>query len=205
MASHTYIVDRIYRPLVIGGRERPCFTAAYFGDGQIDARWAGMDHPEAGLYVIRAHTTDAQHAMLLEQGDVLALPDDPGATMPLGQVMRAREFLEARGVPGNWITVSMTSRDIVRGVAQLVQLAQRVLGVSRTMPALRAVRDLRPAATLGTRWRDMPPAKRDPIIEAARSKGYSVDVPESRTARAALRTLAAQWGDAPIILGGEVI
>src|SRR5262245_49928399 len=151
--------------------------------------WAAMDYGLAPICLVAAPLTGAQDAALRRHSDVLVLPALE-ETIGAANLDALRDGLEQRGLPGTWIEASMTARLVVRRLAQLAQLAQRMRGRQRTA-LLSTARDLDGLLTVEAVAA---------LIDLGRSFRFDVNgVTTEQTWRAALLTLADQVRDITIM------
>lgn len=161
---------------------------------------AGMDYGPEDDYIVASTVTAEQHAALIANADVLAIPQNLDANLTAGAVTTAQNWLEGRNIPADWVTTSLSYRQVLRIVAQMFQFAQRYQAVSnnaRLFPA---------GTTLATTIGKLDATTKANWQNTASSLGYSfAGINNSSTTRQALKTLGQQWGSRPIYLGGVTL
>ncbi len=161
--------------------------------------WSAMDYGAEPVMLLRAEVTAAEDALLTSNPDVFAIPLNLDATLTPAQAASARAALEAVHIPAaNWVTTSVTGRQMVRTIAQVMQFSQR-------LAALRSNRrTFGGSVTLATPWSQLSAEHRSAIVQAASSLRFSLQPPRAVDhLRDVLKAMADQWGSAPIFLGGS--
>jgi hypothetical protein len=80
------------------------------------------------FFLVGAVTTPEQHAFLVAQGDVWAIPDINTTVGGNPTLNRIRNDLEARSMPGTWIESPTTYRFLVRRLGSCALILQRIRG-----------------------------------------------------------------------------
>ena len=118
---HFYIVPKV------GGITTPAFPR-YFepGDGR-SGSWISYGVAD---FLVASDVSDADHATLSGFSDVIAIPPlgDLVATNPTLNFIRNE--LRARSMPGNWVTVNHSFRQVVGTVGRCAFVLQRMFGAS---------------------------------------------------------------------------
>jgi hypothetical protein len=161
-------------------------------------RWNAMDYGAEPVMLVFAEVTAIQDALLTANADVFALPVNLDANLTGAEVTTVRTILEALNIPAsNWVTTSVTWRQLLRTVAQMMQFLQRLNAVQGNM------RPFGGTITLTTRWNQLNAAQQSVLRQAASSMGFSTTaLAGSNNFRAMLKAMADQWGDKPVVMGG---
>lgn len=158
--------------------------------------WSGMPYPFENVYLLGADVTPEQHAALSAQADVLAVPNALDSNVSALAVTTIQSKLEAINVPAEWVTTSLTYRQVLRRVGKIIQFAQR----HRGLHALRLLDGM----TLDTRWNQLTEAQRTRLRSVADSFGIDYSgVTNTMTLREILRFLADQLPS--FVLKGETL
>lgn len=148
----------------------------------------------ACLFVVDA--TPAQHAALIANPDVSALPADLDSTVTGGARTQIVNDLEGLNVPGQWVANGQTFRVVLRRLVGIFMLLQRVHG--------RGFRFLQQA--LDNQINTLPANVRQAMQDAAADLNLSTSgISGATTLRAALAAIGAQFDARPIIAAGTVL
>jgi hypothetical protein len=120
--------------------------------------WAAMDFGNEPVMLVATATNAALAAEL----DVLTIPVNLDQNLTSGAVTTAQTFMENLFIPADWITTSLTYRQVVRQVCQFFMLWQRCqgLGFARIFTA---------GVTLNTTFGSLPANVRTILTNAAQS------------------------------------
>lgn len=173
-------------------------ASAYGGGGTalLTIRWDLVDYGKSPWCLVAADVSVAQHAFLVAQSDVAAIPtafDDqlggPAATT-------ARDFLEAASIPGTWITASDTWRSVLRSVIGTFNFANRYLAIANDT--------LVPSGqTLTTQFGNLTAQQQQAYRDTCADFGIPTDfLTPQITLHNAIKALADLWADTPRTLGG---
>ena len=186
-----------------GGGE---FAAPKYFYGRLTTGLAGMEgirwYWERFVWenhgIVAADVTDAQHALISAQTDVIAIPA-LDSTIPNATARnRVRNILEAGNIPGTWVTVGMTYRQIVRTVLSIWRFANRYISKGGWI--------FIGGITLDTTWAEIPAAAQQRLRDAAVEFGLDYSgVTGTTTIRQLLKGMADQFGDVEYQIGGVVI
>lgn len=188
MAVRVYLV-----PIIGTGTRQDPRRAKYFAG--VIPNFAMMDYGLEPVGLVAADVTTAQNTSISANADVTTIPANLDAAPSGGALTATKNALESLNIPAGWVNGTQTYRDILRIVAQIFQLAQRIkgLGGDRLFPA---------GVTLATQFQDLPSAYRQVLIDAATSFGWDISsLSGTNTLRVIFKTLADQWGNTPITLG----
>lgn len=190
MAWHLYLV-----PLIGTGTKDDMRRPKYVADA--NATYVAMPYGFQPACFVAADLSNADDTALSAQSDVARIPDTLDANPSAGGVTAAQTALEALFIPAGWINTGLTWRQITRTVAGLFQYTQRLHGIGGN------VRLVDGTTPLSTQFNQLPLAVRQSMIAAAESFGYDTSsLSGTSTLRTILKTLADQWGAAPIQIGG---
>jgi hypothetical protein len=175
----------------------PKYLLWRFNEAGVDVRWSMMDYGLMPTALLWADVTPAQQIQAEGLPDVITIPENIdqaiGTANALSQVQAALESLH---IPSGWITVGHTYREVMRKVAGLFLFAQRYHG-------RHAAKLIEAGYGLNSLISDLPANVRASLNDTAQSLGYDTDpIAGSWTVRQALKYLADQWGDAPLLIGG---
>lgn len=198
MPNRFYVVPKAADD-VIPGAVRPKYTeAGALGVGwNLAGRWQALDYGLEDCFLLVANVTADEHNALNAQTDVLAVPLQLDNQVSALAETTIKSKLEAIRIPAEWVSTSLTYRQVVRRVRRIISLVQRFRGkFSESVFA--------GGLTLDSQINDIPQAKRQRLAETAQELGLSTDgISSTTTIRAALRILADQLPD--VTLGGEVV
>jgi hypothetical protein len=162
----------------------------------LTGRFASMAYGQLPSALVAADTTDAEHASLIANADVTAIPADLDQQVAAG-LNTVRAKLEALGIPADWVVAGDTFRTVVRSIAGLFQFGQAYNGMfAAPLPIVGA-------GALDLRWSQLTATDRQRFLDCAISLGYDLAFVGNNTPlRQILKALADQWGDRPFFLGG---
>lgn len=140
----------------------------------------------------------SDHAAFAAETDVLALPSDLDQQVG-AQLATVQNALESRNIPAGWVQGTHTYRQVIRVVAQAFQFMQR-------LQVVRPGRLFTGGATLDTRFNQLPVAVRNALVAAATDLGYDTStLSGTSTLRNILKTMADQWRQIELFIGGEAL
>ena len=161
----------------------------------IDCPWSMKDYGSIDQAVLVADIAAADHAALVLNADVMALPLNLDSNMNAGAVNTAKTFLEAAGVPAGWVNAGVTYRSVLRTVTALFLFMQRVTAIlGRPVTVTQA--------GLNTQVGNLPADVRDALAQAADEQGFDrTGITGTTTVRQVLKMMADAWGSTPILFG----
>ena len=185
-------------PVIGSGIDHTDGRRPKYSDALGTVSWSAMDYGAEPVMLLQAEVTAAQDALLISNSDVFALPANLDATLTSAKVAAARAALEGLHIPAtNWVTTSITWRQFVRTVAQMMQFFQR-LGAIRGN-----ARIFGGSVTLATQWNQLSVEDQSAITQAALSLGFSTEpLRGANNLRNVLKAMADQWGNRQIVMGG---
>ena len=187
----------------IGGIYRgPKYLRWRFNPDGLNVMWSLKDFGYRDTCIVAADVSAEQHQDLASNEDVLAAPANLDNVIDTIQKRdTVRDALESLHVPGQWVNVDMTYREVLRPVTHLFLLAQRYHAI--TAEKYGQGRKLVEAGyTLNTLVSEIPAQIRQDLNQAAQSLGYDTsEILGSWMYRRALKHLGDQWGDAPVEFG----
>lgn len=159
--------------------------------------WCAMDYGLEPVALVVCNPLDATQAALSANADVYTFPLAFDATLGGQEANALKAAFATVNIPETWIGANNTSREVIRVTAQLFQFAKRLhaRGATRLFPA---------GVTLSTQWNALPLAFQNALLDCAQSFGWSTaGFSGTSTMRNMLRAIVDQWGNTPILLGGE--
>jgi hypothetical protein len=140
------------------------------------------------------------------------IADESNMDTPLTapQVSNIQNFLEARGIPADWLQVGETRRQAIRGVAGMFLFSQRMTGHLGQGWKARLVTH---GVTLATEWQALPAQFRTELVEVWNtlavmlhlSQIVEADVSPTLTMRQVLKAMGNRLQNVPIFIGGVEI
>lgn len=161
----------------------------------IDCPWSMKDYGSIDMAVLAADILQADHDALILNADVYAFPENLDPTMALANRQALNTYLEAHGVPGDWLKQGDTFRAALRTITAMFLYLQRVLAILG-YPA-----DPFAGLSLNTRYNQLTTAYQDAMSQAANDLGYTWDVAANDQIRKIWKLMADQWSDKPILFG----
>lgn len=181
---------------------RTAFRPKYFVDATgrsliASGQFVNIPYGLEPVVLVVANTTDAEHAAISANLDVLAFPratDDPVSAIELNEL---QSRLEALKFPAQWITTSLSRRRVLRTVLQLCQFFTRYAVLESGTP-------FAGGATLTTRFNQLTVAQREAIQRVATNFGIDASgMGGATTLASALKTIADQM-PVPRIVGDGI-
>lgn len=193
MALRCYLVPKEQAPSPTTPGAMATWPAHFFSIGI--RSFGAIDYGLEPVFLVRADVTNQQRNALIAFSDVDEFPANLDNTVGVN-LATVTAALEAKGIPGDWVTSGMTYRAVLRWVARLFLIAQRLNGRA----GLQLLSDQTLSSTVG----DLSIAKRQALNEAAQSLGLDTSgVTLGMTIRQALKILGNQI-EIPIALGGDL-
>ncbi len=186
MATRFYLVPKVGTGIP-GDNDpyRPKYFLDALGRGVIAGQVSSMDYGLEPVFLVAADVTPADHATLIANTDVVALPANLDAAVGVN-LATVTAKVDALGFPSDWVSAVTTYRQIVRVLTQCIQFAQRLHGQEN-------VRMLPVGITLNSRVSDLSPAQRQRLANVIGTFGGTAsEITGAMTLRAALKTLADQ-------------
>lgn len=191
---------RLYlMPLIGAGTKDDSRRPKYEATHMAGLSWSMMDYGNEpiGLVGIKDIST-ATHLLLAAELDVLALPQDLDTQIG-AQLATVQNAMESRSIPAGWVQGTFTYRQVIRIVAQAFAFMQRLQFITPN-------RLLTGAVNLDTRFNQLPVAMRNDLVSAANSLQYDTSsLSGTSTLRVILKTMADQWRQIELIIGGGPI
>lgn len=160
---------------------------------------AFMAFGNEGHMLVAADVTPEAHTAITALPRVTVLPEDLDTQLTAGAVTAVESALEARNIPAEWVSTSLTYREVLRCVIGIFQFAQRY-------NAQTGLRLFRAGVTLSTRMNQIPVARRNELSDVATSFNLDVSaVTGTTTIRQLLRLLGEQWLARPVTFGSAVV
>jgi len=165
----------------------------------IACRWSMRDYGSIDIAVLAADITQADHDALTLNSDVYAFPENLDPLMTLVNRQAMNTYLEAHGIPGDWLKQGDTFRMALRTITAMFLYLQRVLAILG-YPA-----DPFAGLTLNTRYGQLTTTYQDTLEQAANSLGFTWDVAANDQIRKIWKLMADQWGSQPFYFGFVVL
>ena len=189
MANRFYIVPRIGTGIV-DDEFKPKYFSALTG-----VSWSAMPFGKEPFHLVVSNLTPAQHTTLVENSDVVAIPENIEAQVGTNRVAVVNA-LEVFNIPAGWVTTAMTYRFILKIVCAIFQFAQRLHGHAN-------LRIYESGITMSTQFRNLPENMRTSLLGAAQSMNFDTSsLSGTFTIRQILKAMADQWGTRAIHIGG---
>ena len=156
----------------------------------------GMDYGLQPVFLALCEVDAAQHGLIAAQQNVTVIPANLSGTVGAGARAAVEAALEGWKIPGNWVTAAMTYRQVLKGVATIFQIAQRLHGMF-------GVEAFPSGVTLSTTMAQLTQGQRNALQAVVDSFGWDrSSITGATTMRQFLRAMAQQW-TWPIVLGSE--
>lgn len=148
---------------------------------------------EASQAYLDTIAADPECALVATEGNI-----NDSLTAP--QVSNIQAFLEARGVPADWLTAGETRRLALRGAAGMFLFSQRMEGRYGTSWKQKLVEH---GVTLSSEWQSLPAAFQTEMLDTAASFNWQVSTPQpTTTLRAILRAMGNLFQGQRIVIAG---
>lgn len=193
MATRLYVLPIVGTGASASDSRRPKYTDTHL----LGVAWTMMDMGDEPVCIVVADV-GSDHAAFAAETDVLALPSDLDQQVG-AQLATVQNALESRNIPAGWVQGTHTYRQVIRVVAQAFQFMQR-------LQVVRPGRLFTGGATLDTRFNQLPVAVRNALVAAATDLGYDTStLSGTSTLRNILKTMADQWRQIELFIGGEAL
>lgn len=161
----------------------------------IAARWSMKDYGSIDMAILAADITQADHDALILNSDVYTFPENLDVTMTQAERSTMNTYLEAHGLPGDWLAAGETFKSAARTITGMMLYQAQVCGI------LGYPTDPYVGLTLNTQYRNIPNPMHDAMAQAASDLGYIWNVGANDQIRRIFKMMAEQWGVAPIYFG----
>ena len=161
----------------------------------IDCRWSMKDYGSIDMALLAADILQVDHDSLVLNSDVYAFPENLNPLMTLAQRSTLNTYIEAYGIPGDWLKQGDTFRSVLRTITAMFLYLQRTLAILG-YPA-----DPFAGLTLNTRYNQMTIAYQNALSQAAIDLGYTWNVAANDQIRKIWKMMADQWGSREILFG----
>jgi len=191
----TNVNGSIYRAAkYMGGNKQPPPLSGLEG-----ISFSIMDYGFEPICIMGAEVTTSQNTILSSQSDVMTVPANINTNLNTTAVNAAQNFLENLKIPANWITTSLTYKDVLHQVCWLFQFMQRLHGIHPT-------KLFQPGVNLSTTFSELDASTQQALLDTGISFGFDVSgVTASTTLRQILKGLANNFGNLPIDFAGIVL
>ena len=190
----THLTDPTYNvPKYLPHRHNPALA------GLEGVRWAWETYLLEDIGLIVADVSDTQHTLLSAQVDVLAVPPLDNTIGSVAVRNQVRNVLEAVNVPGLWVTVGMSYRQVVRVILGMWQFHNRLATIIQH-------KIFDGSVNLEMTVTNIPLATRNQLQVAADGLGLDYSsVTGSTTVRQLLKGMGDQFASTEFNIGGFVI
>jgi len=171
---------------------------AWLGDPDppgIACPYSMKDYGSIDMGVLAADILQADHDALVLNADVYAFPENIDPAMTTAQRSTLNTYLEAHGIPGDWLAPGNTFRSVLRVVTGMFLYLQRVLAI------IGYPQDPYAGLTLNTQYRNIPNPLHDAMSQAASELGYAWNVGNNDQIRKIFKLMSDQFGAASIYFG----
>jgi len=139
--------------------------------------------------LVNYDVTPEQHTTLNAYADVIALPTNLDNTPSLAIVNAVQTKIENAGYPADWITTSLTYKQILKRFLSIALVQQSFFGYAR-------IKLKNSGYTLNTQFNELPLNIRQKLIDSARSRNlYTDNLTASSTLREIWNELSSQFAD----------
>lgn len=175
----------------LNGSWRPKYTdRGALGPGNDIVSWSAMPYGIENAFLLATDATTAQHNALAAQADVLAIPTALDSNVSGLAVTTIQTKLEAVNLPAEWVTTSLTYRDVLRRVGKMILFASRYAGIADANGYSQRWLD---TVTLDTRWNQLTQIQQNRLRATADSLGLDYSgVINTMTLRQIIRLLGDQ-------------
>jgi hypothetical protein len=185
-AFRIYLVPTV----VVVSNGRNSTVPKYFTDGTISssAGWSSVYFGQEGWVFVGVDLSPADDATIVAKPDGFALPFDLTQTLTAGQVTAVQAKLESVNIPAQWVTTSLTWKQVLRTTLSMCQILQRFGGRNTTR--------FFSVATLNGTVGSLPVGVRNDLSAAAVDLGLDTSsITGATTIRGALRIFGEQMRD----------
>lgn len=166
----------------------------------VPAPYYAMDYGLEDTYLVGCEVTDAEHASISGNIDVISIPADLDGAIGLTAVDAIKTRLQSLRVPNDWIVVGITYRQVIGMVGRIFQISQRYQFISGGSTPFDNASGGKTSLT--ARMNQIPQSVRNNLQATADSMGLSMaGVTNTSTMSDALKILANQIP--PFSLAGE--
>lgn len=146
------------------------------------------------LFLVAADVNATQLSALQDTQGVFVFPQNLDNTMTVPQRNQARNALEARNLPGDWIGAQTTWRQVARFIYALSMFAGPMMQRRRR-------KLFRGGYTLDTRWGELPAQLKEDILDTIQAKGYdATGITDNTLLRTVLTRIAQRDAATPFSL-----
>jgi hypothetical protein len=183
---HLYLV-----PIVeVATKRRPEFI------NTLGVSWRMVDFGFQDVGLVAADVSDPQDTTLQGEVGVTKIPDNLDSTVTAGALTTVQNALENRNIPGSWIIVGTTYRELVRIVIGIFSIIQRYAFIANSINKL-----MTGAVSLNTQFQDLPLQVRQDLQTTALEMGLSIS---GFTGTSTLRQILKGVGDQLINRGYQM-
>lgn len=158
--------------------------------------WVAMDYGAEPIFLMRVPLTASQRSALQSQPDAMVVPANLDNNVSALAVTAIQNQLEAANLPAEWVTTSLTYRQVLQRFRRCITFMQRWNGL---FPEFRLFTS---GITLDTRLNQLTAAQRQRLADVADDLALDRSgVTNTMTIRQVLRLLADQLPAVPLFDG----
>ena len=189
-------------PSVGTGTKADPYRAAYIHELATKVRAGSIRYSTADERLAIVEADQADLDSVAAESDAFRVWNETNidSALDLGQVNNWRAFLEAREIPGEFVNVGDTRRQVTRGVVGMFLFSQRMEG--RFGEGWKAKYKAR-GMTLNSTWADFPQALKDELLAVRDDKGWTnaeLGVTNISTMREILKAVSDRYENEPIFI-----
>jgi len=179
----------------VGNARGPKYFRWRYNETGISCPWSMKDYGSIDMAVLAADILQADHDALVLNADVYALPENLDPLMALADRQTLNTYIEAHGIPGDWLKQGDTFRSVLRTITAMFLYLQRALAI------LEYPVDPFAGLTLNTRYNQLTTAYQNALSQAASELDYTWNVAANDQIRKIWKDMADQWGNREIYFG----
>jgi len=186
MATQLYVM-----PVTGIGTEEDSRRPKYADTDLAGFNWAAMDFGNEPMMLVATET----NAALGAEPDVLTVPLNLDQNLGAGAVTVVQNYLEARFIPADWVTTSLTYRQVLRSVVAIFTVMQRAqgLGLARLLDGS--------SVSLSTTFGSLPQPVRAKLVAAAQSLHFDTSsLSGASTLRQIFKALMVQFSGSIVLM-----
>lgn len=196
MAREIFLV-----PMVGTGTKTDPFRAKYSDDPAVTTS-GSIRSAREGECIAMFDATQTYLDSIAAQSDSMRLATEANIDNALtaNQANAAKTFVEARGIPGDFVNQGDTRREAIRAICGLFLFCQRAEGLLGVGFKQRAIQL---GVTLATQWNSMPQELRDVFISVRDDHGWNnLGLTGSSSLRQIMLAVSEQFENTPLFIGG---
>ncbi len=165
-------------------------------------RWGSIRYSTADDAIVLIDATQVYLDSVAGESDAFRIATEANIdnTLNAAQVTAARTFFEVRDVPGEFVNIGDTRREVIRGVVGMFLFSQRLEGAFGV--GFREKFTSR-GMTLDSTWQDFPQVLKDEFLLIRDDHGWTnteLGVTNASTLRQILKAVSDQFENTPIVI-----